>query len=100
MKVTWNSKPPAGVPESIHRFSVIDAIETASNYIHGQASDFAHVEVGSKAKTILTVLPQYVPHTAKDGQIGWIGNRKVTEHPSAGWFRVASGSVYCDIEIV
>ena len=86
--VVWDAVAPIGVNYQTHKFSIIDAFETASNFIFG-ATNMATgnwLLLGLQAATVVTTLPQFVAknnRTAMQGitYIGDLGNKKVFADP-------------------
>lgn len=59
--VTWDATPPASVNYQTHKFSVIDAIETASNFIFGATNMVSGnwILTGLQLATVVATLPQF-----------------------------------------
>ncbi len=59
--VTWDGNPPANVNYQTHKFSIVDAFETASNFIYGATNTMRGnwVHCGLQAYTIVATLPQF-----------------------------------------
>lgn len=86
--VTWDANPPAGVNYQAHKFSVIDALETASNFIFGATNMVAGnwVLSGLQLTTVVATLPQFVSknnRTQMQGvtYLGDLGNKKIFADP-------------------
>jgi hypothetical protein len=86
--VTWDATPPAAVNYQTHKFSIIDAFETASNFIFGATNMVAGnwVLCGLQAATVVATLPQFVAknnRTQMQGitYIGDLGNKKIFADP-------------------
>lgn len=86
--VSWDATPPSGVNYQTHKFSVIDAIETASNFIFG-ATNMASgnwLLCGLQLATVIATLPQFVSKGNRTNMqgityIGDLGNKKVFADP-------------------
>lgn len=86
--VVWDAIAPANVNYQTHKFSIIDAFETASNFIFGATNMVAGnwLLLGLQAATVVATLPQFV---AKNNRVqmqgitylGDIGNKKVFADP-------------------
>jgi hypothetical protein len=86
--VTWDATPPAGVNYQTHKFSVIDAIATASNFIFGATNMVSGnwVLAGLQLDTVIQTLPQFMPRgnrTQMQGvtYTGDLGDKKVFTDP-------------------
>jgi hypothetical protein len=86
--VTWDATPPASVNYQTHKFSIIDAFETASNFIFGSTNMVAGnwVLCGLQAATVVVTLPQFNPknnRTQMQGitYLGDLGNKKIFADP-------------------
>ena len=86
--VTWDATPPSGVNYQTHKFSIIDAFQTASNYIFGATNMVTGnwALLGLQAATVVQTLPQFVPKNNKTQMqgityIGDLGNFKVFADP-------------------
>ena len=86
--VTWDATPPANVNYQAHKFSVVDALETASNFIFGATNMVAGnwVLSGLQLATVVVTLPQFVAknnRTQMQGitYIGDLGNKKMFADP-------------------
>jgi hypothetical protein len=86
--VIWDAIAPTGVNYQTHKFSIIDAFETASNFIFGATNMVAGnwMLLGLQAATVVATLPQFVAknnRTQMQGitYIGDIGNKKVFADP-------------------
>lgn len=86
--VTWDAIPPANVNYQTHKFSIIDAYETASNFIFGATNMVAGnwILTGLQGATVVVTLPQFVAknnRTQMQGitYIGDLGNKKVFADP-------------------
>lgn len=86
-EIQWNHEPPPGISWATHKFTLIDAIEQASNTID---TDYVRqrefIIVGRQGRVVLATLPHFVSgHNAcelcpeVDGKalIGSIGHRQV-----------------------
>jgi hypothetical protein len=86
--VTWNATPPTGVSYQAHKFSIVDAFETASNFIFGATNMMRGnwAILGLQAATVVATLPHFNP---KGNQvemqgvtyIGDLGNLKCFADP-------------------
>ena len=86
--VSWDATAPTGVNYQTHKFSIIDAFETASNFIFGATNMVAGnwLLLGLQAATVVATLPQFVSknnRTQMQGitYLGDIGNKKVFADP-------------------
>lgn len=86
--VLWDATPPASVNYQTHKFSIIDAFETASNFIFAATNMVAGnwILTGLQGATVVATLPQFVAknnRTQMQGitYIGDIGNKKVFADP-------------------
>ena len=86
--VVWDAIPPTSVNYQTHKFSIIDAFETASNFIFSATNMVAGnwLLLGLQAATVVATLPQFVPknnRTQMQGitYIGDLGNKKVFADP-------------------
>lgn len=86
--VIWDAIAPSGVNYQTHKFSIIDAFETASNFIFGATNMVAGnwLLLGLQAATVVATLPQFVAknnRTQMQGitYIGDLGNKKVFADP-------------------
>jgi hypothetical protein len=86
--VVWDAVAPSGVNYQTHKFSIIDAFETGSNFIFGATNMVAGnwILVGLQAATVIATLPQFVAknnRTQMQGitYIGDLGNKKVFADP-------------------
>jgi hypothetical protein len=86
--VVWDAIAPTGVNYQTHKFSIIDAFETASNFIFGATNMVAGnwLLLGLQAATVVATLPQFVAknnRTQMQGitYIGDLGNKKVFADP-------------------
>ena len=86
--VIWDAIAPSGVNYQTHKFSIIDAFETASNFIYGATNMDAGnwLLLGLQAATVVATLPQFVAknnRTQMQGitYIGDLGNKKVFADP-------------------
>jgi len=61
--VTWNATPPTGVSYQAHKFSIVDAFETSSNFIFGATNMMRAnwVILGLQAATVVATLPHFNP---------------------------------------
>jgi hypothetical protein len=71
-----------------HKFSIIDAFETASNFIFGSTNMVAGnwLLLGLQAATVVATLPQFVPKNSRTQMqgityLGDLGNKKVFADP-------------------
>jgi hypothetical protein len=86
--VEWDATPPTGVNYQTHKFSVVDAVNTASNFIFG-ATNMASgnwIIAGLSLATVIETLPQFQPkgnRTKMQGitYIGDLGQFKVFIDP-------------------
>ena len=86
--VSWDALAPSGVNYQTHKFSIIDAFETASNFIFGATNMVAGnwLLLGLQAATVVATLPQFVSknnRTQMQGitYLGDLGNKKVFADP-------------------
>jgi hypothetical protein len=86
--VIWDAIAPSGVNYQTHKFSIIDAFETASNFIYGATNMVCGnwLLLGLQAATVVATLPQFVAknnRTQMQGvtYIGDLGNKKVFADP-------------------
>lgn len=86
--VVWDAVAPTGVNYQTHKFSIIDAFETASNFIFGATNMVSGnwLLLGLQAATVVATLPQFVAkgnRTQMQGitYIGDLGNKKVFADP-------------------
>jgi hypothetical protein len=86
--VSWDASAPTGVNYQTHKFSIIDAFETASNMIFGATNMVAGnwLLLGLQAATVVATLPQFVSKNNRVEMqgityIGDIGNKKVFADP-------------------
>jgi len=86
--VVWDAIAPASVNYQTHKFSIIDAFETASNFIFGSTNMVAGnwLLLGLQAATVVATLPQFVPKNARTQMqgityLGDLGNKKVFADP-------------------
>jgi len=86
--VVWDAVPPTGVNYQTHKFSFVDAVETASNFIFG-ATNMAvgnWILTGLQGATVLTTLPHFVARNQRTQMqgvtyIGDLGNKRVFADP-------------------
>lgn len=86
--VVWDAVAPSGVNYQTHKFSIIDAFETGSNFIFGATNMVSGnwLVLGLQAATVVATLPQFVSknnRTQMQGitYIGDLGNKKVFADP-------------------
>ena len=86
--VVWDAIAPANVNYQTHKFSIIDAFETASNFIFGATNMVAGnwILMGLQAATVVATLPQFVPKNNRVQMqgityLGDLGNKKVFSDP-------------------
>lgn len=86
--VVWDATPPASVNYQTHKFSLMDAFETASNFIFSATNLVSGnwVICGLQAATVITTLPMFVAKSNRTQMqgityIGDIGNKKVFADP-------------------
>lgn len=86
--VTWDATAPSGVNYQTHKFSIIDAFETCSNFIFGATNMVCGnwVLVGLQAATVVATLPQFVSKNNRVQMqgityIGDLGNKKIFADP-------------------
>ena len=86
--VVWDAIAPASVNYQTHKFSIIDAFETASNFIFGSTNMVAGnwVLCGLQAATVIATLPQFVPKNNRVQMqgityLGDLGNKKIFADP-------------------
>jgi len=86
--VQWDATPPTGVNYQTHKFSVLDAVNTASNYIFG-ATNMASgnwLLAGLQLATVIETMPQFVAKGSRTKMqgvtyIGDLGQFKVFVDP-------------------
>jgi len=93
--VVWDATAPSGVNYQTHKFSIIDAFETASNFIYSRTNMVAGnwVLCGLQAATVISTLPQFVAKNARTQMqgityLGDLGNKKifaVPHYPANEW---------------
>jgi len=86
--VVWDAVAPPSVNYQTHKFSIIDAFETASNFIFGATNMVAGnwMLLGLQAATVVATLPQFVSRNNRTQMqgityIGDLGNKKVFADP-------------------
>lgn len=86
--VVWDAVAPTGVNYQTHKFSIIDAFETGSNFIYAATNMVCGnwLLLGLQAATVVATLPQFVAknnRTQMQGitYIGDLGNKKVFADP-------------------
>ena len=86
--VVWDAVAPPSVNYQTHKFSIIDAFETASNFIFGATNMVAGnwLLLGLQAATVVATLPQFVARNARTQMqgvtyLGDLGNKKVFADP-------------------
>ena len=86
--VVWDAIAPASVNYQTHKFSIIDAFETASNFIFGSTNMVCGnwLLLGLQAATVVATLPQFLPKNARTQMqgityLGDLGNKKVFADP-------------------
>lgn len=86
--VVWDAVAPASVNYQTHKFSIIDAFETASNFIFGATNMVAGnwILLGLQAATVVATLPQFVSRNARTQMqgvtyLGDLGNKKIFADP-------------------
>lgn len=86
--VVWDAIAPAAVNYQTHKFSIIDAFETASNMIFSATNMVAGnwILLGLQAATVVATLPQFVPKNNRVQMqgityLGDLGNKKVFADP-------------------
>jgi len=86
--VVWDATAPASVNYQTHKFSIIDAFETASNFIFGATNMVAGnwILLGLQAATVVATLPQFVSRNARTQMqgvtyLGDLGNKKIFADP-------------------
>lgn len=86
--VSWDAQAPTGVNYQTHKFSIIDAFETGSNFIYGATNMVAGnwLLLGLQAATVVATLPQFVSKNARTqmqgiAYLGDLGNKKVFADP-------------------
>lgn len=86
--VVWDAVAPSGVNYQTHKFSFVDAVETASNFIFG-ATNMAvgnWLLTGLQGATVVSTLPHFVPRNNRTQMqgvtyIGDLGNKRVFADP-------------------
>lgn len=86
--VLWDAIAPANVNYQTHKFSIIDAFETASNMIFASTNMVAGnwVLLGLQPATVVATLPQFVAKNQRVQMqgityIGDLGNKKIFADP-------------------
>jgi hypothetical protein len=86
--VTWNATAPTGISYQAHKFSIVDAFETASNFIFGATNMMRGnwALLGLQAATVVATLPHFNSkgnHTEMQGvtYIGDLGPLKIFADP-------------------
>lgn len=86
--VAWDAIAPTSVNYQTHKFSIIDAFETASNFIFGATNMVAGnwLLLGLQSATVVATLPQFVSKNNRTNMqgityIGDLGNKKVFADP-------------------
>lgn len=86
--VVWDAVAPTGVNYQTHKFSIIDAFETASNFIFGATNMVAGnwLLLGLQAATVVATLPQFVAKNNRTNMqgityLGDLGNKKIFADP-------------------
>jgi hypothetical protein len=102
--VTWNATPPSGVSYQAHKFSIVDAFETGSNFIFGATNMMRGnvLIVGLQAATVVATLPHFNPkgnQTEMQGvtYIGDLGQLKVfsdPHYPNDEWLLLYKGDQF------
>lgn len=71
--VVWHFKAQPGQSWEIHKFSLLDAIQTARNQLpyHEEQEEFA-LRCGSVAFAVLRQLPQFIVGPGKGGPVAWL----------------------------
>ena len=86
--VEWDATPPTNVNYQTHKYSFVDALETASNFIYGSTNLVAGnwALLGLQAATVVVTLPHFVPRNNRVEMqgvtyIGDLGNKKIFADP-------------------
>lgn len=86
--VTWDATPPANVSYQAHKFSVVDAFETASNMIYGATNTMrGNVAIlGLQIATVVATMPHFSHKNNSDTAqgvtyLGDLGNIKCFADP-------------------
>lgn len=86
--VLWDANMPANTNYQTHKFSLIDAFQTASQYIYGATNMVKGnwILAGLQAVTVIVTLPQFTPAASKSTMqgltyIGDLGDMKVFADP-------------------
>lgn len=86
--VVWDATPPTSVNYQTHKFSIVDAFQTASSFIFGATNMVTGnwALCGLQAATVLTTLPQFVAKGNKTQMqgvtyIGDLGQFKIFADP-------------------
>lgn len=86
--VVWDAVAPSGVNYQTHKFTIIDAFETGSNFIFAATNMVSGnwLLLGLQAATVVATLPQFVAknnRTQMQGitYIGDLGNKKIFADP-------------------
>lgn len=84
--VTWSATPPVGVGYQTHKFSILDAFETASRFLQHEFFT-AWIVAGPAVLSVVKTLPAYVPKPEHSGGklhfAGMLGARKVYAYEGA-----------------
>jgi hypothetical protein len=102
--VTWNATPPTGISYQAHKFSVVDAFETGSNFIFGATNMMRSnvIILGLQAATVVATLPHFNPkgnQTEMQGvtYIGDLGSHKCfsdPHYPNDEWMQLYKGDQF------
>lgn len=86
--VSWDAVAPPSVNYQTHKFSIMDAFETASNFIFGSTNMVSGnwLLLGLQAATVVVTLPQFVSKNNRTNMqgityIGDLNNKKVFADP-------------------
>lgn len=86
--VVWDAVAPTGVNYQTHKFSFVDALETASNFIYAATNMVAGnwVLTGLQGATVIATLPHFVSRNNRTQMqgityLGDLGNKKIFADP-------------------
>ena len=101
--VSWDMLPPAGIPYTSHKFSIFDALETASWFLGTDYSvEREWVVIGGAARVVLMTLPQFISGANSDGLFNgpkWKGHTYLgSVGPRKYYYR--SGSAFDELMVM
>lgn len=86
--VSWDATAPTAVNYQTHKFSILDAFETASNFIFGATNMVSGnwILCGLQAATVIVTLPQFVAKNNRQQMqgityLGDLGGKKIFADP-------------------